>query len=44
MAFLTGAFVVPQIKLWYWAVMNRNAVTREIKRLEMRIAELAERE
>ncbi len=42
--FPTGAFVVPKIKLWYWAVMNRNAVTREIKRLEIRIAELAERE
>ncbi|KKO11461.1 hypothetical protein LCGC14_0019420 [marine sediment metagenome] len=42
--FLSSTVMVMMLKMWFWMAMNRNAVTREIKRLEMRIAELAERE
>ncbi|MDR0611564.1 MAG: hypothetical protein LBG58_15760 [Planctomycetaceae bacterium] len=31
------------VKLWYWMLANRNGINREIKRLEMRIAELTEK-
>jgi hypothetical protein len=31
------------IKLWYWLEMNRLALTREVKRLELQIAELSRR-
>ncbi|MDR3198716.1 MAG: hypothetical protein LBU34_12685 [Planctomycetaceae bacterium] len=30
-------------KLWYWMLANRYGTNREIKRLEMRIAELTEK-
>ncbi|MHC4562903.1 MAG: DUF6768 family protein [Planctomycetota bacterium] len=40
--FLASSFIVMFLKLWFWTVMNRNAVTREIKRLELRVAELGE--
>ncbi|HUS46552.1 MAG TPA: DUF6768 family protein [Phycisphaerae bacterium] len=38
---LVSASMVMFIKLWFWLLMNRNSTTREIKRLELRIAELA---
>jgi hypothetical protein len=31
------------MKLWWWQQMDKNAVTREIKRLELQIARLAAR-
>lgn len=31
------------IKLWYWVIWNRYSVVREVKRLELRIAELVEK-
>ncbi len=31
------------MKLWYWLVWNRYSVVREVKRLELRIAELIEK-
>jgi hypothetical protein len=31
------------IKLWYWVIWNRYSVVREVKRLELRVAELAEK-
>ena len=31
------------IKVWYWLDMNKNSVTREIKRVELQIARLAAR-
>jgi hypothetical protein len=31
------------VKLWYWMLANRNNTNREIKRLEMKIAELTEK-
>ncbi len=34
---------VSMMKVWYWMELNKNAVTREIKRLELQIARLAAR-
>lgn len=34
---------VSMLKVWYFLEINRNAVTREIKRLELQIARLAGR-
>ena len=31
------------MKLWWWAQMDKNSLTREIKRLELQIARLAAR-
>ena len=38
--FLSG---VSMMKVWFWMELNKNAVTREIKRLELQIARLASR-
>ena len=37
---LLMAMLLVLIKLWGWGQMNRNAIQREIKRLELRILEL----
>ncbi len=34
---------VSMLKIWYFLEMNKNAVTREIKRLELQIARMAAR-
>ena len=41
--FLTVVGFVAAVKMWYWMIMNRNCVQREVKHLEMRIAELVGR-
>jgi len=41
--FLVGSGLVAFMKLWYWTLMNRNTVLREVKRLELRVAELADK-
>jgi hypothetical protein len=41
--FLVGTGLIAFMKLWYWQILNRNNVLREIKRLELRIAELADK-
>lgn len=33
--------VVTAIKIWYWLEMGRLALTREIKRVELRVAQMA---
>ena len=43
-----GAFIfcmsaVAMLKLWYFMELNKNAVMREIKRVELQIARLAQR-
>jgi hypothetical protein len=38
--FVVASLFVGMMKMWYWMLMNRNAVVREVKRLELRIAEL----
>ena len=37
---LLMAMLLVLVKLWGWGQMNRNAIQREIKRLELRIVEL----
>ena len=32
---------VSGIKIWYWLEMNRLAITREVKRLELQMAQIA---
>ena len=39
---MTCNFIVV-VKLWYWMLLNKNSVTREIKRLELQIAKLTQR-
>lgn len=34
---------VSMMKVWFWMELNKNSVTREIKRLELQIARLASR-
>ena len=40
-AFFGGG--ISMIKLWYWMELNKNTLTREIKRLELQIARLSSR-
>ncbi len=39
--FLFCSTSIGMFKMWYWMLMNRNAVTREVKRLELQVARLA---
>lgn len=41
--FLFAGMATAMLKLWYLMEMNRNTHTREIKRVEMQLARLAER-
>ena len=38
-----GVLSVGLTKIFYWMELNRNAVTREIKRLELQVARMSER-
>lgn len=38
--FLTLMLIIVLAKVWYWMLMNRNSIQRDIKRLELRILEL----
>lgn len=41
--FLWCGMAVGMLKLWMWLQMNKNAVKRELKRLELQVAHLAEK-
>ena len=41
--FLCCCLGTMMMKLWWWAQMDKNSLTREIKRLELQIARLAAR-
>lgn len=41
--FLFAGMAVGMLKMWNWMEMNRNTHTREIKRVEMQLARLAEK-
>ncbi|UCD75176.1 MAG: hypothetical protein JSV91_15505 [Phycisphaerales bacterium] len=41
--FIVGCLGTWTIKLWWWTRTDRNALTREIKRVELQIARLAAR-
>ncbi len=43
LAFIFCMMAVSMMKMWFWMEMNKNAITREIKRLELQIARLAGR-
>ena len=40
--FLTTVLFATLTKMWYWMLINRNSVKREVKRLELRVAELTQ--
>ncbi|REJ67119.1 MAG: hypothetical protein DWQ31_12280 [Planctomycetota bacterium] len=42
-AFLLFLLAIMAGKIWYWMELNKNAVTREVKRVELQIAHLAQR-
>jgi len=39
-AFITCGLFTAMLKMWFWMAMNRNMLAREVKRLELQIAEL----
>ena len=41
--FVFAFSAVTAMKVWYWMELNKNAIKREIKRLELQIARLAGR-
>lgn len=41
--FLASLGLQVALKIWYWMLLNKNSVTREVKRLELQIATLARR-
>lgn len=41
--FIACMLFILMMKLWYFMEMNKNAVTREVKRVELQIARLASR-
>jgi len=41
--FMYCAIAIAMMKIWYWMEMNKNSLTREMKRMELQIAELARR-
>jgi uncharacterized membrane protein YciS (DUF1049 family) len=42
-AFAFSIVVIGLVKIWYWMELNKNSVTREVKRLELQVAQLAAR-
>lgn len=38
--FLWSVGVTGMFKIWFWMVMNRNSLLREVKRLELEVAQL----
>ena len=41
--FVFGMGAITAMKVWYWMELNKNALKREIKRLELAVAHLAQR-
>ena len=42
-AFALCVLVITMLKMWYWMELNKNALAREIKRLELQFARFAVR-
>jgi hypothetical protein len=40
---LLAVLLILAVKIWYWLEMVRLALTRDLKRLELRVSRLAER-
>ena len=41
--FVVCMLIILGMKIWYWMVLNRNMVTREVKRVELQLAHLSNR-
>jgi len=41
--FVSFLFVIAMIKIWYWMELNKNSLAREIKRVELELANLSRR-
>jgi hypothetical protein len=41
--FQVAAISVAMLKIWYWMEVNRHTLTREIKRVEVQVAQLVGR-
>lgn len=41
---LASALFVAMLKIWFWMEMQKGAIVRELKRLELQVARLAARE
>jgi uncharacterized membrane protein YciS (DUF1049 family) len=41
--FVSCAMAIAMIKIWYWMELNKNSLAREIKRLELQLANLSRR-
>ena len=41
--FMYGSLAVAMLKLWFWLMMIRYSIVREVKRVEMQVSTLAER-
>jgi hypothetical protein len=41
LGFVFGLVAVMGMKIWYWMELQKNAITREIKRLELQVALIA---
>jgi hypothetical protein len=41
--FLVSALAISLLKMWFWMEMNHSAQTRELKRLELQVAKMAEK-
>jgi uncharacterized membrane protein YciS (DUF1049 family) len=41
--FVWGVIWIAMLKIWFWLEMNKNSVTREVKRLELQLANLSRR-
>lgn len=39
--FVLGSLTIVLMKIWFWLEINKNTLTREIKRLELQIAHLS---
>ena len=41
--FVVGVIAIAMMKVWYWLELNKNSLAREIKRLELELANLSRR-
>jgi hypothetical protein len=41
--FIWALIFIAMTKIWYWGELNRNALLREVKRLELQVANLSRR-
>jgi uncharacterized membrane protein YciS (DUF1049 family) len=41
--FVWGLIWIAMMKIWFWLEMNKNSITREVKRLELQLANLSRR-